>query len=760
MSVRNAIALLPLFALSASVGVLVSAEGVARIAGPAPWVAAADVAARGRVVVLGFDGVDPGILSEYVAMGALPHLAALVEWNGLHDLEPELPPESPVSWASLLTGVNPGRHRVFDFIVRDPATTGYKPVNGMVDLVPPRFLFDRIPIRPPRITARMSHPTFLERVAQAGYPVLALRQPLMFPSRELPGMRGLTGLGTPDVAGTNGTYALYDAGFTLAMEYTVFNGHRIHLDGGPDARRYDTYLEGPFDRRRSGDPGGLARLTVPMRLEREGRDGPVTVRIGDEVDRIERGRRGRWMRATFTLPTFPAVRIHGRARFEVKDTDPLVVLADPVQIDPLDPALPIATPPGYAAELERAYGAYKTTGWMEQTFQLNDRNTTPEAFLTDLVEDMDHGAAMLLGELRRGASCAFYVFTQTDRAAHCFYWLRDKLHPFYDAPTAARLGDPLRTVYERMDRIVGDVAARLGPDDLLLVVSDHGFRTWRRGMNVNQWLLDEGYLVAARDAEEKTLPAFFGDRLSVDAIDWSQSRAYALGLGQVYLNVRGREPEGIVERGDVDVLCRELRAKLLAYRDTDGTAPLADVIRLADVYHGPYVDEAGDLQLAFAEGYRVSWQTALLGGLSRGGPVCEDNTLRVVRRPLQHRPPPRAGRAAVVAPDPEGRLRKALRRQGRRGDRAFALRARRGRPRRPADPRRTVPTALTSGRPASIRDPHRAGHHGATGTPSTPGQSTPAQASSVGARSSIGTDLPIEPAGIPGPTTIASPSER
>lgn len=624
-------ALLPLFALTAGVGALVSAESVARVAGPPAFVPAADVEARGRVVVLGFDGVDPRIVREYADAGALPHLRALADANGLHDLESELPPESPVAWASLETGVNPARHRVFDFIVRDPDKTGYKPVNGMVDIVPPRFLFDRIPVRPPRLTARLGYPTFLERVQQAGYPVISLRQPLLFPTPPLPGASMLSGLGTPDLAGTNGTYSVYDAGPSLAREYTVFNGHRIHLEGGPAATRYDTYLEGSFDRRRPDADGGLARLTIPLRFERAAGEaaatGPVTITVGDETAVVARGARSDWLHVTFTLPSWPPLRIHGRARFEVKDTDPLVVLCDPIQIDPLAPALPLSTPPGYAAELERRYGAYKTTGWMEQTFQLNDRNTTPEAFLSDLLEDMDHGAAMLLGELSRGASCAFTVFTQTDRATHCFYWLRDKDHPYYDAALAARLGDPLRKVYEKMDRIVGDVAARLRPQDLLLVVSDHGFRTWRRGVNVNQWLLENGYLVAKDDAKERTLPDFFAERLSIDTIDWSRSRAYALGLGQIYLNVRGREPQGIVAPEDADALARELRAKLLAYEDrgNHGARPLKDVILLKDVYHGPYLAEAAELQLAFDEGYRVSWQTALLGGVTRGGPVCEDN---------------------------------------------------------------------------------------------------------------------------------------
>jgi predicted AlkP superfamily phosphohydrolase/phosphomutase len=174
-----------------------------------------------------------------------------------------------------------------------------------------------------------------------------------------------------------------------------------------------------------------------------------------------------------------------------------------------------------------------------------------------------------------------------------------------------------------MDAVVGDVAARLGPDDLLLIASDHGFQTWRRGVNVNQWLMNQGYLVGD-DADEKKLPDWFAGRWKAP-VDWSQTKAYAIGLGQVYLNVRGREPEGIVDPKDVDALAAEIRGKLLALKDVDGTPPLKDVIVLKDVYRGPKVASCGELQLAFDVGYRVSWQTALLGGMRRGGPVFEDN---------------------------------------------------------------------------------------------------------------------------------------
>ena len=598
-------------------------EGLSRAAGKPAWKPAADADRVPRVVVLGFDGVDPKILEEYVAAGVMPAMKALREKGGVHLLDSEIPPESPVAWASLLTGVNPGKHGILDFVVRDPETTGYRPVNGMATFEPPRFLFGSIPFRPARVTARLAYPTFLERVAAAGYRVLALRQPLLFPARDVPGASMLAGLGTPDLAKSNGLYAIYSAGLDLGSPYTVFDGHRIHLDGGPDATAYDTYLEGPFDPTTHAEGGGQSRITVPLRFERASRDGPVTIDVAGNRETLPAGGATTWIRVPFTVPSIPRITASGRVRFFVVGTDPLVVLCDPIQIDPLDPVLPISTPPDYAADLERRYGPYKTTGWMEQTFQLNDKSTTEEAFLKDLLQDMDHGRAVLMGELARGAKCVFYVFTQTDRASHCFFWRRDKGHPRYDAQEAARLPDPLKPVYERMDAIVGDVAARLGPDDLLLIASDHGFQTWRRGVNVNQWLMNNGYLESP-GADEMKLPEWFAGRW-MNPIVPSKTRAYALGLGQIYVNLKGREPGGIVEPKDVDALVAELKEKLLALRDVDGKAPLKDVIRLKDVYSGPKVSTCGELQLAFDVGYRVSWQTALLGGMRGGGPVFEDN---------------------------------------------------------------------------------------------------------------------------------------
>lgn len=624
---------------------------------PAP---APDAGTHPRCVVLGFDGVDAGILQGYLAAGELPHLRALADAGGFAPLRSELPPESPVAWASLLTGVNPGRHRIHDFVVPDDRLT---PVNGMVDLQPLRLLLGRVPVRAPRVTSRLAAPTFLERVHAAGYPVLSLKQPHAFPAPALPGARVLSGLGTPDLAGSAGAYTLWSSALGYASMVTEFGGTQRPLTAGPVEGRYETWIEGPLDPSLPpGYAGGVARATAPLVLEVQGAGAAAEVwaALGGRRVRLPRDAPSEFVRVPFTLGTLPPLTVHGLVRFELRSVAPLTVMADPVQIDPQDAAVPLSTPPGYAAELLERYGPFETMGWQEQTFALNDLKQDDAAFLRDALDDMRRGLALLLGELRHGSRCVFQCFTATDRVTHCFYRLRDKGHHAYDPALERRLGDPILTAYREMDRIVGEVRARLAPEDLLLVCSDHGFQTWRYGVNLNRWLADQGYLVLRGAAGgPKDLRQFFTrGSLGLESIDWARTRAVAVGLGQIFLNVRGRRAEGIVPPQDVRALREEIARGLLALRNdfVPDEAPISRVFFLHEEYHGPYAQEAGDLQVGFAPGYRVSWQTALVGGTSAGvlerndrpwsGDHCSTDPDHVLGVVLANRP---------IAPAPEER---------------------------------------------------------------------------------------------------------
>ena len=176
-------------------------------------------------------------------------------------------------------------------------------------------------------------------------------------------------------------------------------------------------------------------------------------------------------------------------------------------------------------------------------------------------------------------------------------------------------GEPavIEPLYCDMDRIVGRMLQHANPETAVFVLSDHGFCSFRRGVNLNSWLLCEGYLALKPGRSES------GEYF--DGVDWTRTRAYALGLGGLYLNLRGREQHGIVPPQEADALKRELLAKLTGLRDGEHVA-IQSVYDAAVIYRGPYLGAAPDLIIGYAEGYRASWDGA--AGRAADG-VFEDN---------------------------------------------------------------------------------------------------------------------------------------
>ncbi|MGQ0615327.1 MAG: alkaline phosphatase family protein [Planctomycetaceae bacterium] len=579
-------------------------------------------AAPFRVVVLGFDGVDPDILREHLA--SLPAVARLARndsraaaESGYLSCRTTDPPESPVAWATFATGRNPGGHGIFDFVRRDPASeTPYQPLNGMVDRVPPLFGPLDLPLRPPTALNLLSGETFWERVAKGGYRVSVLRMPLTFPA-ELPrGGELLCGLGVPDLRGTNGSYTLFAAGINAWMGDTVFGGRHIKLY--PRKGEASALLEGPIDPRPSARG---KRLEVPIAFRFENEAAVVTL-PGEPPLMLTRDRFSRWMRVHFTAGPF--VNLHGLVRFLLLRTGPeAAVYASPIQIAPHAPPIPISAPFDFARTLAQRLGPMKTAGWPEDTFAANDRVLGDVHVYRDIEDTYRSDERLLLDRLdHSGAALVSMVFTAQDRMSHLFFRWRDPRHPLYDeAARAAFRGqtgvdDPILESYRWMDETLGAVLARLSPQDLLLVVSDHGFHSWRMGVNLNTWLAENGYLTPAHPGQadaSRTLAQFFRLTAETSHIDWSRTRAYALGLGQIYLNLEGREAGGIVEPAEARALVEEIAAKLRALRSPDGEPVMKRVILGGEIWRGERMGEAPELQCAFASGYRVSWQTALLG---------------------------------------------------------------------------------------------------------------------------------------------------
>jgi predicted AlkP superfamily phosphohydrolase/phosphomutase len=567
-----------------------------------------------RVVVLGFDGVDPTMLKE--SIDRLPEIARLAKEGAFLPCRTTNPPESPVAWATFATGENPGDHGIFDFVRRDlSAPDCYRPENGLVQRFPPELDAFGFPVQPPRAVNLRGGEPFWAPVSRLGYEVSVLRMPLTFPAHLERGGELICGLGVPDLRATQGSYTLFASGRNAREEYTEFGGRHVKIyprDGAASAE-----FEGPPDPRapRRG------RLKVPIRFTFSGRSASVILDDAPAVP-LELGLYSRWTPVTFRAGPF--VVLHGLVRFLLlRGGDEPAIYACPIQISPYGPPLPLSAPPSFAARMADKLGFFKTAGWPEDTFAANEGVLDDAQVFEDIRDTYRSDERLCLDRLdHSGASLLTMVFTAPDRISHLFFRFRDPRHPAHDPKAIATffektgVEDPIFESYRWMNDTLAEVRRRLGPRDVLLVVSDHGFHSFRYGMNLNTWLAQEGYLVLADEARSRRprdLDELFRRGAETSHIDWTKTRAYALGLGQIYLNIEGRERDGVVKPGEKDALLREIADKLRAVRGPDGAFALKEVYKGSEIWSGARMAEAPDLQCAFSEGYRVSWQTALLG---------------------------------------------------------------------------------------------------------------------------------------------------
>ena len=562
-----------------------------------------------QVVVLGFDGADPNLLSKWAKEGHLPNLARLARSGTFKPLGTTNPPESPVAWASFATGLNPGGTGIFDFLRRDPKT--YLPELALVTREKPEFLFGLIPIKPPKVTNERGGVPFYRAVADAGYKTTVIRMPLEFPPTSLPGGKLWAGLGVPDLRGTWGTFFYFGSDLTQwDVGDTEFGGKlvQLKLDGNHAA----STIEGPAD----PTAKSFRRIATPVDFTVSPEGNTVSIRLDGRAETVAERHWSDWFHVKFRITPFLSVR--AICRFFVLQVSPdLRLYMSPLNLDPESPALPISYPSDYAASLASKHGLYKTLGWWHDTWALNEEKIDEGVFLDDMFQTTQTLADVTVDELKNDPpSLLVSIFTSTDSVSHMFYRLMDPEHPRYDPELAKQYGDAILRTYERMDQVVGDVERAMKPGGTLLIVSDHGFHTWRKGFNTNTWLVENGYMTLKNPgAEEKpyNLDQLFGQGSFFPNVDWTRTKAYALGLGQIYLNLRGREKWGILDSGqETDRLLEEIRQKLMAFRDPDTQQPVVQHVYLGkEIFHGSYVSAAADLQVDFRDGYRTSWQTSL-----------------------------------------------------------------------------------------------------------------------------------------------------
>lgn len=625
------------------------------------------------VIVLGFDGVDASYAEKWMDEGKLPNLAALRAKGTFRPLLPPIPAQTPVSWSVFSTGIDPGRTGIFDFLRRNPQT--YLPVFASFDEIQEPLFFGKnnryvagaavfvvvflafllllklatkknwkrssliaavpavllsvaagfvtarmIPeMRPGVINRRQGIPMW-DAVSNAGLKTRVIHVPVTFPAEELDhGGRMLSGLGVPDVSGRIGKPFYFTSELDFGKGTSGSNEFSIEVVQLEDNRGViDTKIVGPPNRL-FGDP---PYISTPMRVTVPEDRSVLKIEIAGETISLKPGEWSDVVTIPFEFNRL--ISIHGISRFHLMELTPEIKLyLSPISFDPrrLPPGFQITWPSDWAGRLGAEFGPFKTMGWAIDTWAISEGFANEQMFWDDMTWTVKQYRAMFNRFLESDDDLYIQCFEFPDRVAHVLWRLIDTEHPAYDAALAAKWGDGLLRSYMLMDEIVGEaMRAAEKKNASLIVLSDHGFATWRKSINYNTWLVQNGYigLKSGVEAKEKTLEILFDQGQFWENVDWSKTRAYALGLGNVYINLKGREGQGIVNPGaEYDQLKKELAEKLVATIDPEnGEHPVSRVVPREKAYRQFDPNMIPDLFVLNNVGYRVAWQTAL-GGIQK-----------------------------------------------------------------------------------------------------------------------------------------------
>ena len=553
-----------------------------------------------RVIVLGLDGMDHELTARLMAEGRLPGLSRLAEMGGFAPLGTSTPPLSPVAWSNFITGRDAGVHGIFDFIHRDPETLLPYLSTSRAE-APERFvrLGDwQFPLDEGRVELLRRGTAFWEKLEERGIPTTVLRIPANFPPSGK-ATRELAGMGTPDILGGYGTFSYFTTD-RLAFVGEDIGGGEIQVVEEEDGVIHGQLLGPEHPLKRTKEP-----LTADFTLYVDPDEPRVKLVVGDEERVLEEGEWSDWVMVSFDL--IPTQSVPTQALFYLKQVRPhLQLYVSPLNLDPFAPALPISTPDSYAGELAEATGRYYTQGMPEDTGVLAAGVLTPAEFLEQAhiaLRELRDELPWVLGQFDRGL--LFYYVGNGDLVSHMMWRAMDPGHPAYDAERDAPYADVIPRVYEEMDAMVGYTLDHMGDDTLLVVMSDHGFTSWRRTFHLNAWLHQNGYLAV----KDESLPDVEG----LLNVDWSRTRAYGIGLNGLYVNVEGREREGIVPPDERDALLAEIAGKLEAEIDPWTGQPAVKHLYLTreTFTDGGQLDVGPDAVVAYTKGTRGADPSAL-----------------------------------------------------------------------------------------------------------------------------------------------------
>jgi predicted AlkP superfamily phosphohydrolase/phosphomutase len=576
-------------------------------------------AAHKPVMVLGIDGMDPKLLQTFVDQGRMPNFKALMAEGDFRPLQTTMPPQSPVAWSTFMTGLDPGGHGIYDFIHVDPARMA--PYNSMAEVDPGGRPVNvgswSFPTSGGGVRLLRKGATFWQILGEHGLRSTIFRMPVNFPPVKAPG-HALAGMGTPDLIGSQGTFSFYTdhrnewpaqvSGGELYEVTVSSNRVEAELFGPPNSFRRFPSKES-LDLLEKGRAVAVdyenPKMTQPFSVYVDPKAGAAKFVVGDQEFILQEKEWSDWVHVEFhAIPH--VITVSSAARFYLKQISPKFELyVTPLQIDPEDPVMPISHPASWSKQLCASLGRFYTHNipedaqafkygvlsahefWDQMIFAYQERSRALDYLLTHRDEDF-----------------LFVYFGTVDQGSHMLWHFMDREHPGFIQDEV--LKDGIAKLYEMLDGRLGHVREVIGKDTPIVVMSDHGFAPFYWEVNLNTWLLDQGYIVL-KDPTKQESGEFFSN------VDWSRTRAYAVGLNGLYVNLKGREKGGVVAAGpEYDTLLDELEKALLALKDPRSQRLAVSLVtRPRRDFHGPEKEKGPDLLVGYSRGYRSSWESPL-----------------------------------------------------------------------------------------------------------------------------------------------------
>lgn len=544
-----------------------------------------------KVLLIGIDGFDPKIASKLMDEGKLPNFKKLAETGTFINLNTSYPPHSPVAWTSIATGTNPGKHNIFDFIRRNPEN--YLPELSLAKSVSGIAGTD--------YASYVKSDPFWRITTKEGIPTTVIRWPVSFPPERVEGNL-LAGLGVPDIKGLLSGYTYYTTKDIKESNKVV----KVNEEEGA----ITTKIIGPKTRK----SGSLINVEVPMQIIQS--KNSVELIIQDQPYKIELNSWSDWIRAKFKVGLLRNVQ--GIFKAYLVNLEPFEMYITTIQIDPEKPVVKISYPDKYSADLAGEIGLYYTLGMPEETDGLVDGRISDGAFLEQINQIEEERTKMFWHEfenfknIEKGVYA--FVYDASDRVQHVFW--EEKLLEKDDGVLSLNLA--VVDYFAEKDKFIGEVIEKIDENTALIIVSDHGFTSFERAVSINTWFVENGFMTLTKELKEGEEGALF------KYVDWSKTKAYAVGFNSIYINLKGREGKGIVEDAEKEKVISEIIEKLESLKDEKtGKKVMNKVYKTSELFKGDFLGEAPDLIAGFNPGFRMAWETAI-GGFTKE--IIYDNT--------------------------------------------------------------------------------------------------------------------------------------